>query len=265
MKNKVGYYHKRLDTGETFYVGIGTPERPYENKHRNNYWNHIVKKVEYEVIIVKENLSWEDACDWEKSEIEKIGRKDLGLGPLVNMTDGGEGTQGVIITEERRINISLAVKKAMLNPEVIQKMKNAKVNFKPWNNGMKGWNSGKHNFNYGNHWSDEKKNELSEKLKETYKDGFSNEHIVKLKEKRKGKKPALGMKHTKEQKNKWSEDRQGQNHPQSKLNEESVLWIRSNYDPSNITLTIKSLSKKFLVSEGAIKNIIYKRTWKHLL
>ena len=215
MEDKVGYYHKRLDTGEIFYVGIGTPSRPYEDKHRNNHWNHIVEKVGHEVILVEENLSWDEACEWEKFEIKRIGRRDLGLGPLVNMTDGGEGTQGVLITEERRTNISLATKQAMSNPEIIQKMKDAKVDFTPWNSGMKGWNSGKDNPNYGNYWSDEKKNEQGKKIKEAYKDGFSEEHIVKLKEKRKGRKPALGMKHSEETKRKMSESRKGK--PQQKL------------------------------------------------
>ena len=188
MEDKVGYYHKRLDTGEIFYVGIGTPSRPYEDKHRNNHWNHIVEKVGHEVILVEENLSWDEACEWEKF---------------------------VLITEERRTNISLATKQAMSNPEIIQKMKDAKVDFTPWNSGMKGWNSGKDNPNYGNYWSDEKKNEQGKKIKEAYKDGFSEEHIVKLKEKRKGRKPALGMKHSEETKRKMSESRKGK--PQQKL------------------------------------------------
>ncbi len=106
MENKVGYYHKRLDTGEIFYVGIGTPLRPYEDKNRNNHWNHIVEKFGYEVILVKENLSWEDACDWEISEIQRIGRRDLGLGTLVNFTDGGEGMENPSIETRKKLSES---------------------------------------------------------------------------------------------------------------------------------------------------------------
>jgi hypothetical protein len=36
------------------------------------------------------------AIDLEKDLIKKIGRKDLGLGPLTNMTDGGDGMSGSI-------------------------------------------------------------------------------------------------------------------------------------------------------------------------
>jgi hypothetical protein len=238
--DKVGYYHKRLDTGEVFYVGIGTPSRPYEDKHRNNHWNNIVEKVGYEVILVEKNLSWDEACEWEKMRIKEIGRRDLGLGPLVNMTDGGEGTQGVLITEERRTNISSTTKQAMSNPEVIQKMKDAKVDFTPWNSGMKGWNSGKDNFNYGNYWSDEKKNEQSEKIKEAYKDGFSEEHIVKLKEKRKGRKPS------------------------AKVTKENVLWMRENYNPKKEGFTLKSFANKFNVTTDCVRNIINKKSWKEV-
>ncbi len=209
MKNKVGYYHKRLDTNEIFYVGIGEPTRPYENESRNPHWHHIVDKVGYEILIIKENVTWDEACEWEKSEIKKIGRRDLGLGPLVNMTDGGEGTQGVIITDERRNNISNSTKKAMDNPEVKQKMKDAKVNFTPWNKGVTGIFVGEGNPNFGNKWSDGQKENLSKKLKKVWETGFSDEHLNKLKEKRKGRKPSLGMVHSDEQKKLWSEKRKG--------------------------------------------------------
>lgn len=37
--------------------------------------------------------------------IRKIGRRNLGLGPLVNLTDGGEGSKNVKLTEEQRKRI----------------------------------------------------------------------------------------------------------------------------------------------------------------
>jgi hypothetical protein len=101
MENKVGYYHKRLDTNEIFYVGIGEPYRPYEYTSRNPHWHHIVDKVGYEVIVIKENISWEEACEWEKIRIKEIGRRDLSLGPLVNMTDGGDGVTGLDCNGEK--------------------------------------------------------------------------------------------------------------------------------------------------------------------
>jgi hypothetical protein len=238
MKNKVGYYHKRLDTGEIFYVGIGTPSRPYEDKHRNNHWNHIVEKVDYEVILVEENLSWEEACEWEKFEIKRIGRRDLGMGPLVNMTDGGEGTQGVLITEERRVNISLATKEAMSNPEVQKRLSESHLGIKPWNTGKSVF-VGEENPNFGNKWSDEQKNQMSEKLKETYKDGFSDEHLDKLKEKRKGRKPA------------------------AKLTKENIISIRESFD-RNQGHTYKQFAEKYNVTSGSIRNVILGISWQNL-
>jgi hypothetical protein len=104
MYDKVGYHHKRLDTGEIFYVGIGEPKRPYADENRNPHWHHIVDKVGFEIIIIKENFTWEEACEWEISEINRIGRRDLGLGPLVNLTDGGEGVGN--LSPESRNSIS---------------------------------------------------------------------------------------------------------------------------------------------------------------
>lgn len=49
----------------------------------------------------------------------------------------------------------------------------------------------------------------------------------------------------------------------SKLTEKDVIYIRENYKPRVITRMF--LSKKFNVSEATIKDILYKRTWKHLL
>jgi predicted phage tail protein len=91
----VVYLHKRNDTNEVFYVGIGkTSKRAFNYNNRSKYWKRIVEKVGYIVDILVSETSWEDACKIEKLLIEKYGRKDLGLGNLVNMTDGGDGTLG---------------------------------------------------------------------------------------------------------------------------------------------------------------------------
>lgn len=91
MKNDYCIYkHVKLD-GEIFYIGAGTKKRPYLKKSRNKWWTNIVNKYEYEVVIIHENLTWEEACALEIKYIKQYGRKDLGLGTLVNLTDGGEG------------------------------------------------------------------------------------------------------------------------------------------------------------------------------
>jgi hypothetical protein len=86
------YQHIRLDTGEIFYVGIGrTEKRAYSHYSRNKHWESITRKASYRVEILKKGLTWQEACKEEILLIAKIGRKDLSLGTLVNMTEGGEG------------------------------------------------------------------------------------------------------------------------------------------------------------------------------
>ena len=89
----VVYLHRRKDTNEIFYVGIGqTEKRAYDVKNRKNkHWKGIIERYGYTVEILLTDLSWDQACEKEKELITEIGRKDLKLGPLVNMTDGGEG------------------------------------------------------------------------------------------------------------------------------------------------------------------------------
>ena len=87
----VVYRHRTLDTNEVFYVGIGSIKRPYKKYGRNNFWKNIVNKHGYYVEIIQENLDWDSACELEEFLIKLYGRKDLGTGCLVNMTNGGDG------------------------------------------------------------------------------------------------------------------------------------------------------------------------------
>jgi DNA primase catalytic subunit len=93
--NTVLYRHIRLDNNTTFYIGIGNVDRPNKKSGRNKHWYNITSKTEYEVDILKSDLSWQDACELESILISFYGRKDLGIGTLVNMTDGGEGIKNI--------------------------------------------------------------------------------------------------------------------------------------------------------------------------
>ena len=107
----VVYLHKRNDTNEVFYVGIGkTLKRAFGKYSRTKYWKYIVEKVGYTVDILVSDTPWEDACKIEKLLIEKYGRKDLGLGKLINMTDGGDGSIGRVKSEDERLKLSIANK-----------------------------------------------------------------------------------------------------------------------------------------------------------
>jgi hypothetical protein len=86
------YRHIRLDKNEPFYIGIGSMKRAYSKQGRNVIWKNIVKKTDYRVDILFEDLTREEACEKEIEFIKLYGRKDLGTGTLSNRTDGGEGT-----------------------------------------------------------------------------------------------------------------------------------------------------------------------------
>ena len=101
--NSVVYIHYKKDTNEVFYVGIGSPNRPWCNIRSNN-WKEYTKGIEYEVEVVGDNLSYSEAYEIEKSLISKYGRINMGTGTLVNLTDGGLGTHG--LSKESRQKMS---------------------------------------------------------------------------------------------------------------------------------------------------------------
>ncbi len=86
------YQHIRKIDGVVFYIGIGKIEkRAYSKNSRSKFWRRYTAKTEYLVMITHKDICWEEACSIEKYLISFYGRRDLGLGTLVNVTDGGEG------------------------------------------------------------------------------------------------------------------------------------------------------------------------------
>jgi len=103
------YRHRRNDTGECFYIGISSDldyHRAHSSGSRNTHWYNIVKRYGYSVDILLRDIEWHEAIEVEMYLISKIGRRDLGTGPLVNMTDGGDGTLGRPHSEESRKKMS---------------------------------------------------------------------------------------------------------------------------------------------------------------
>lgn len=102
------YIHINLETGIPFYIGKGCGGRVYDKFKRSDYWKRIVNKYGYDIFLLKDKMSEIDAFDEEKYWIKRIGRLDKGDGPLINMTDGGDGISGYILTESDRLKISLS-------------------------------------------------------------------------------------------------------------------------------------------------------------
>lgn len=118
---KGNFIYKDLDyifEFEPFYVGKGSNNRidyhvsnKYLNSRNRNIYlkNKILKmkKLGIEPIRIKfkDHLNEEWAFWWEIRLIELIGRKNLQKGPLLNLTDGGEGTSGNILSDETKTKI----------------------------------------------------------------------------------------------------------------------------------------------------------------
>jgi len=103
------YVHMRATDAKVFYVGQGINSR-YKGGYRGTMWKKVALKYGVLVAIVSENLTKEKANSLEIGLIKELGRRDLGLGYLVNHTDGGDGGVGVIVTPERRAKQSVMSK-----------------------------------------------------------------------------------------------------------------------------------------------------------
>ena len=177
------YKHLRKDTNEVFYIGIGKDnKRPYHKSHRSSHWKSIVNKTDYEIEIIENDLTWEEACERERYWIKFYGRKDLNEGSLVNMTDGGDGTVGHSLTLEHIDKIKKTLKGRTFTKEHREKLSEiGKLKYK----------SGEiTNIN----WKGRKHKEISkQKISENHADVSGS------------KNPFFGKKHTEETKRKMRE------------------------------------------------------------
>ena len=134
IHNKCVYFHLD-DGGKVFYIGIGNPERPYKKDRRSVFWKNYVEKHCVsgfpKVMLVHKNIDWASAVEHEQYWIACYGRRDLGRGALVNLTDGGEGTQRKSVSDETRAKLSTSKKGqasrkgAVLSNETKQKISNS--------------------------------------------------------------------------------------------------------------------------------------------
>jgi hypothetical protein len=93
------YRHIRLDTNKVFYVGIGNDlkyQRSKSKYNRNKHWHNVVNKTPIRIDILFDEINYEEAKNKEIEFISLYGRRDFGIGTLVNMTGGG-GTGTAIV------------------------------------------------------------------------------------------------------------------------------------------------------------------------
>ncbi len=243
---------------ETCYVGKGHGRRDRESlTHAYNEYDikngkrdrkdSIIRKLKKELNLepiiskIKENITDGFALELEKKVIKIIGRSDLGKGPLVNLTDGGEGPSGYIATEEHRRKNRESHKGRVFSEETIKRMSETHKGKKDSEETRKKKSEarkGEKNPMWGKTHSEETRRKKSESNKLWWsipenkmkgknnpmfgkigKDApmFGKHHSEETKERL--RKINLGKKHTKETIKKMSEKKKGKPQPHSMCGE----------------------------------------------
>ncbi len=168
-KSKPGTFkYKDLDIifdYEPFYIGKGKNNRILIENHLKTTNSFLYKKIKklnnnnINIIKLFDNLKEDDAFKYEIELIKAIGRRDKGLGPLVNLTDGGEGSSGFKHTEETIKKL----KKYKPTQETINKLKGPKPEGRVGSLGYKHTQETLNKLN-GRKWSEESKKKIKGKI-----------------------------------------------------------------------------------------------------
>jgi len=100
-----------------YYIGKGRGRRIYSTARKIK-----PPKDKSRIIFLKTNLTEAEAFKHEIYMIAILGRKDLGTGILRNLTNGGDGASGAVISEEHKEKISLANRGRIKSEEGIRKI-----------------------------------------------------------------------------------------------------------------------------------------------
>jgi hypothetical protein len=240
-----------------FYVGKGSNGRVEEHRRKaknskdKNLKNKIIRKLwsrglDFEEEILFDNLTEQEAFELERKLIAKYGRINNGTGILANMTDGGEGTSGVVFSKEskRKMSKSHTGEKNHFygkkhTQETIKRMSEVKI----------GLYEGENNPHYGKNHTEESKRRISEsrlgELNPMYGKHHTEEARLKMSLFQSGENhPMRGKHHTKESKQKMSESQKLrfeniENHPMYGLTGE----LNPNFGKPRTDITKQKISE----------------------
>ena len=127
------YAYLRED-GTPYYIGKGSGKRAFIKG------NHKVSLPPKEqILLLKQDLTEEEAYTHEKYMIYIFGRKDNKTGILLNRTEGGnKSTSGMTHTEETKKKIGKSNKGKIHSPEQNKRHSEIMKGKPAWNRGIKG-------------------------------------------------------------------------------------------------------------------------------
>lgn len=272
-RDTVLYKHIRKSDGIIFYIGIGSINRAYNKIYRNEFWKRTVNKHDYDVEIIADNLTWEEACKLEIMFISFYGRRDKSNGQLVNMTDGGDGVKGRIVGKKTRKSISEKQRKSYC--DYIKQLKRCwgdslMINLNSFNKEYKNQKSiitveCIHHGIFKRRAFDiisKRKQGCYECMKirksESLKNYVKTEaHKLNISKSKKGI-----NNQTKEYIERLKNDMLGSKNNSAKLTEKEVIEIREKYKTNKYSY--KTLGEEYGVSKSTVSGIIKRKNWTHI-
>jgi group I intron endonuclease len=183
MNNYYTYAYLRED-GTPYYIGKGKGKRIHDKTRTVNL------PPKERRVLLKQNLTEDEAFNHEIYMIAVFGRKDLGTGILYNKTNGGEGLSGKIFTEEHKKKIGEETKKKWNNGCFNEQ------SYEKWRNAAKGEKNNMYgrthtdearekirNTHLGRTWSDELKLKKANSMKGENNHFYGKTHTEEVKEK----------------------------------------------------------------------------------
>ena len=219
----IAFHNEERPFEQIFYIGRGCGKRAHSKFGRTNYWKNIVNKYGYNINFLETELTNEEANIAEIKYIKEIGREDLGQGTLINLSDGGGGSNNP--SKETRKKIGAAHKGKIpwnkdkkMSKESIEKNRRAHTGLTPSEETKKKMSEsqkGEKNHFFGKNHTSVTKIKMSGRVtseaikikisKANKGKKLSNEHKNKISKSLEGNKRNLGKYHTEETKRKISE------------------------------------------------------------